>query len=733
MSEKKSKEKNNSNKKITEVLSEKVESSKDLNKENKYNELLNENEISGFSLSIVNIMLILYDMIAVSSSYFFALWIRFDGSFSMIPRRYLEPYIKFIPFYAIGCVLVFHCLKLYKSIWKYASILEAFNVIIATFITGISHIVLITLVFKRMPISYYLFGPIIQFFLILGIRYIYRVYLVLKKRYVTDASTAKRVMIIGAGEAGRNVIREMRRSSELNEVPVCIIDDDQSKWRKILEGVQVVGGRESILLNVEKYHIEKIYYTIPSADKQTQRDILSICNETSCELKTLPGIYQLANGEVDIKSMKDVAIEDLLGREQVKVNMDEIYHMITGKVVLITGGGGSIGSEIALQVSRHNPKKLIIFDIYENNAYAIQHKILKENPDCPLEVLIGSVRDSRRVNDIFRSFRPDIVYHAAAHKHVPLMEDSPCEAIKNNVIGTYKVAYAAMMYGTHRFVLISTDKAVNPTNIMGASKRLCELVIQSFDKMIKANREAEIPVLHVHHEDEDGSMYPLAEGTQRIDDQGNKIFTFPGQDNQGHRKAQTEFVAVRFGNVLGSNGSVIPLFKDQIASGGPVTVTHPDIIRYFMTIPEAASLVLQSGAYAHGGEIFVLDMGEPVKIIDLARNLIRLSGLEPDKDIAIEYTGLRPGEKLYEEKLMSEEGLSKTPNELIHIGKPVDFDEVELLRRMSDLMKVSYENTEAIRLLVEEMVDTFHPSNKLSEDKITAYKKIIDSIIIQND
>ena len=325
------------------------------------------------------------------------------------------------------------------------------------------------------------------------------------------------------------------------------MDGDQTKWNKQIEGVPIVGGRESILLAAEKYMVDKIYYAIPSADRKNQRDILTICNQAHCELKTLPGVYQLAKGDVELKDMKTVEIEDLLGRDQVKVDMKEIFNQISGKVVLITGGGGSIGSELALQVSRHNPKKLIIFDIYENNAYSIQNKILKENPDCPLEVLIGSVRDSRRVNEVFRRFRPDIVYHAAAHKHVPLMEDSPCEAIKNNVIGTYKVAYAAMMYGAHRFVLISTDKAVNPTNVMGASKRLCELIIQSFDKMIKSGREAEIPVLHVHQEDEDGSMYPLAQGTQRVDEDGNKIFTFPGQDDKGHRKAQTEYVILRFG------------------------------------------------------------------------------------------------------------------------------------------------------------------------------------------
>lgn len=686
-------------------------------------------EGKNWKISLFNILLVMYDLFAVILSYFLALWFRFDGSFSQIPRQYLTPYICFIPFYAVFCIIAFAGFRLYKSLWRYASVLEGVRVAEATIFTAACHTVFITIILKRMPLSYYFFGMVFQFFLVLGVRYFYRFYLIVRRRYTRDITSLKKVMIIGAGEAGRNLIREIHRSEEMNEVPVCVVDGDQSKWNKSLEGVPIIGGRESILLGVEKYKVEKIYFAIPSASKSAQRDILTICNETKCELKTLPGIYQLANGEVDIKAIKDVDIEDLLGREQINVDMKEIYNQLFGQVVLITGGGGSIGSEIALQVSRHNPKKLIIFDIYENNAYSIQHKILRENPNCPLEVLIGSVRDSRRVNDIFRRFRPDIVYHAAAHKHVPLMEDSPCEAIKNNVIGTYKVAYAAMMYGTKNFVLVSTDKAVNPTNIMGASKRLCELVVQSFDKMIKANRECDIPVLHVHQEDEDGSMYPLAEGTQRFDEDGKEIFTFPGQDNKGHRKAQTKFSCTRFGNVLASGGSVIPLFKDQIANGGPVTVTHPDIIRYFMTIPEAASLVLQSGAYAKGGEIFVLDMGEPVKIVDLARNLIRLSGLEPDVDIKIEYTGLRPGEKLYEEKLMSEEGLTRTANKLIHIGKPIEFDETKFLGSMNDLMNVSYENSEAVRLMVEELVDTYHPNEELTEEKKEEYKAEIEEIL----
>ena len=433
----------------------------------------------------------------------------------------------------------------------------------------------------------------------------------------------------------------------------------------------------------------------------------------------LPGVYQIANGNIKISDMKKVDIEDLLGRDVIKTDMGRVFDMIHGKVVLITGGGGSIGSEIAMQVATHSPKQLIIFDVYENNAYDIQNKIKREVPDCNLEVLIGSVRDSRRVNDIFKKYRPNLVYHAAAHKHVPLMEVSPCEAIKNNVIGTYKVAYAAMMYGAQRFVLISTDKAVNPTNIMGASKRLCELVIQGFDKMIKNGREAEIPPLYIHEENP-RAMYDMKDGDG---------FFIPGRDGKKYANARTEYVAVRFGNVLGSNGSVIPLFREQIRRGGPVTVTHPDIIRYFMTIPEAASLVLSAGTYANGGEIFILDMGEPVKIDDLARNLIKLSGLEPDKDIKIEYTGLRSGEKLYEEKLMAEEGLIKTPNDLIHIGKPVEFNEDKLFEALSMIMLVAYENSEAVKLLMEMMVKTYNPSEKLSMEQKAEYDKEIARIL----
>ena len=514
-------------------------------------------------------------------------------------------------------------------------------------------------------------------------------------------------MIIGAGNAGQSILYDMRRN-ESNDVAKCIIDDNSNKWGRYISVVPIVGGRETILENVEKYDIKKIYIAIPSAPKSELRDILNICKETGCELKNLPGIYQLTSGDVKVSQMRDVAIEDLLGRDQIKVEMTEIFEYLSGKTILVTGGGGSIGSELCRQIAKHAPKQLIIFDIYENNAYDIQNELKRKHPQLNLEVMIGSVRDSRRVNQIFEKYRPDVVFHAAAHKHVPLMEASPNEAVKNNAIGTYKVAYAAMMYGVQRFVLISTDKAVNPTNIMGATKRLCEMIIQSFDKKIKAHKEGEIPVLHVHQEDEDGSMYPLGpEGKMRVDENGNEIFTLPGQDGLGHRKAQTEFVAVRFGNVLGSNGSVIPLFKKQIAEGGPVTVTHPDIIRYFMTIPEAVSLVLQASVYAKGGEIFVLDMGDPVKIVDLAKNLIRFSGHKPDVDIMIEYTGLRPGEKLYEEKLMAEEGLTKTRNDLIYIGEPIAFDESEFLGQMGELMRAAYDNEDDIRDRVAGIVKTY--------------------------
>ena len=497
-------------------------------------------------------------------------------------------------------------------------------------------------------------------------------------------------MVIGAGNAGQSIIRDIKQARELEDEVVCVIDDDPNKWNRYIEGIPIVGGRDTILENVEKYQVEKIYLAIPSASAQTRRDILEVCKETNCELKNLPGMYQLVSGEITVSKMKKVSVEDLLGREPIQADMKEVFDFVNDKVVIVTGGGGSIGSELCRQIAAHSPRQLIIFDIYENNAYDIQMELREKYPGLDLVVLIGSVRDSRTVFSVFEEYRPQIVYHAAAHKHVPLMEDSPNEAIKNNAIGTYKTAYAAMVHGCERFVLISTDKAVNPTNIMGASKRLCEMIIQSFDAKIKAGRAGEIPQLFTHS------------GIENADKDGTgKVFT----------DVRTEFVAVRFGNVLGSNGSVIPLFKKWIEEGGPVRVTHPDIIRYFMTIPEAVSLVLLAGTYAKGGEIFVLDMGSPVKIDTLARNLIRLSGYKPDVDIKIIYTGLRPGEKLYEEKLMAEEGLTKTENELIHIGRPIPFDTDEFLSQLESLMYVAYSNKDDIRKQVEKMVSTYHPVN----------------------
>lgn len=609
-----------------------------------------------------------------------------------------------MPIYVVASVAVFWVMHLYQSIWKFASFVELRRIALGCVILGVFHALFITLLFQRMPISYYLIGISIQFMLVLFVRFAYR-FIILersKRTRLHQKTMASRVMLIGAGSAGQLILRDLHNAKEVNECVCCIIDDNKNKWGRFIDGVPVVGGRDDILLNVDKYRIEKIFLAIPSATAEQRRDILDICKETNCELKIMPGVYAFASGDVTAKSMKDVAVEDLLGRDPIKVNMDEIYQFIADKVIMVTGGGGSIGSELCRQIAQHNPKQLIVFDIYENNAHAIGLELKDKFPELNLEVLIGSVRDSRRINQVFAKYKPDVVYHAAAHKHVPLMVDSPCESIKNNAIGTYKTAYAAMMNGCKRFVLISTDKAVNPTNIMGASKRLCEMIIQSFDRKIRDGMSKDLSPLHVHAEDVDGSMLDMTSSAD---------------------EPKTEFVAVRFGNVLGSNGSVIPRFKEQIAKGGPVTVTHPDIIRYFMTIPEAASLVLQAGTYADGGEIFVLDMGSPVKIDTLARNLIRLSGLQPDIDIKISYTGLRAGEKLYEEKLMSEEGMRTTPNHLIHIGSPIPFDTDEFLHQLQMLMTAAYDGQEdSIRDLVAEVVPTYHPAGEHgSEDKGEAY------------
>ena len=640
---------------------------------------------------IVTLLLMIYDFLAVTVAYFAALWIRFDCHFHSIPLNYLHAYYQSILIYAACCVLVFWLLKLYRSIWRFASYSELMRTILATVITGAGYFLIMMLLVERMPISYFLFGIVIQFCLTLGIRFSYRFVLLLRSRQGTESTYCKRVMLIGAGAAGQMIARDIKHAKEISEKVYCYIDDNQNKWGRYIDNVVVFGGRESILEACEKFGIEKIYVAIPSASAADKRDILQICNETNCELMSLPGMYQLYNGEVTVSKMKEVAIEDLLGRDPIKADMDAIFAYLKGKVIMVTGGGGSIGSELCRQIAAHSPKQLIIFDIYENNAYDIQLELKHKYPELDLVTLIGSVRDSRRIFQVFEQYRPEIVYHAAAHKHVPLMEDSPCESIKNNVIGTYKTAFAAMVHGCKRFVLISTDKAVNPVNIMGASKRCCEMVVQAFDAKIKEGKADEIPQLFTHWMRE---AVDNPEVTEAL------------------RNTKTEFVAVRFGNVLGSNGSVIPLFKKQIAHGGPVTVTHPDIIRYFMTIPEAVGLVLTAGTFAHGGEIFVLDMGEPVKIDTLARNLIRMSGYKPDIDIKVEYSGLRPGEKLYEEKLMSEEGLRKTDNDLIHIGNPIPFEIETFLDQLDKLMEAAYKNKDDIRELMMEVVKTYHITNK---------------------
>ena len=635
---------------------------------------------------VITLLLIVYDAIMVNMSYFLALWLRYDGRFSLISPQYLNAWKNFTPIYILFCFVCFWVLRLYKSLWRFASYRELIRVIEATVITGLFHIVAITLLFQRMPFSYYFLGPIFQFIFVLGIRFSYRFMLLVRTR--NKAERKKNVMLIGAGNAGNAIIRDVKASGRAEDRIVCIIDDNPNKWRRFIDDIPIVGGRDRILESVKKYDVEKIYLAIPSASAEDKRDILNICSETDCELKNLPSFYQLVQGEISVNAMKTVSVEDLLGRDPIEPDMTEVFELIRGKKVLVTGGGGSIGSELCRQIAAHKPKQLIIFDVYENNAYDIQLELQNKYPTLNLVTLIGSVRDSRRLYEVFRRYKPNYVYHAAAHKHVPLMEDSPNEAIKNNVIGTYKTAYAAMINGCERFVLISTDKAVNPTNIMGASKRMCEMVIQSFDKKIKEGKANEIPQLFTHAtiENVDGKT-------------PEEVFN----------NVKTEFVAVRFGNVLGSNGSVIPLFKKQIEKGGPVTVTHPDIVRYFMTIPEAVRLVLLAGAGAKGGEIYVLDMGEPVKIDTLARNLIRLSGFKPDVDIKIQYTGLRPGEKLYEEKLMAEEGLQRTKNELIHIGNPIPFNVDVFLQQLRVLMNKVYNNTNHTREYVERMVSTYNP------------------------
>ena len=603
------------------------------------------------------LLLLLGDITIIIIASIGALIARFDFSYNSIDAIYLESMYRYLPIHILTTVLIFYFCKMYHSLWKFISIHELGYIILANIVSFFMQIAGFHLMQYPIPRSYFFLEILLQTVMVVGIRFSYRFC-----RYLKEAreqrfgcgEPQKRVMIIGAGDAGRAIIKEILDSRHLTMKVCCVIDDDCNKEGRYINGIPIVGDRSVILKNVEKYKIDKIILAIPSASKEERREILEICKLAKCELKTLPGMYQLIDGELNIGKLRDVEITDLLGRDPIQVNLDEIMGYVEQKVVMVTGGGGSIGSELCRQIAMYNPKQLIIFDVYENNAYEIQQELKRHHPELNLVVLIGSVRNTHRMETVFEKYRPDIVYHAAAHKHVPLMEDSPNEAIKNNVFGTYKTAKAASEYGVKRFVLISTDKAVNPTNIMGASKRLCEMIVQSFDKISK-----------------------------------------------------TEFVAVRFGNVLGSNGSVIPLFKKQIAEGGPVTVTHKDIIRYFMTIPEAVSLVLQAGAYARGGEIFVLEMGAPVRIDDMARNLIRLSGYTPDVDIKIEYTGLRPGEKLYEELLMAEEGMKETANKLIHIGKPIEMDEETFFDKLAELKEACYNDDESIKEKVQKLVPTY--------------------------
>ena len=603
------------------------------------------------------VILVFVDVLSISASYFAALMLRFDFIYSNIPSEYLEGYIRSLPYWLIVTVATFYILRLYHSVWSFAGVSELIRMVAAYLILIPFYVGGCLVMDLSMPRSFYFIGYIVSFCLTIGVRFSYRLLRAYLERVRSIGSPKERVMIIGGGSAGQILIREFLNSHWLNTKVCCVVDDNPYKKGKLINGVTIEGDRHDIPSLVEKYHIDRIIFAIPTASVQERKEILNICKECGCKLQTIPGIYQLVNEEVSVSKLRDVEITDLLGREQLQVNNDEILKMISKKTVLVTGGGGSIGSELCRQIASADPGCLVIFDIYENNAYAIQQELIRNYPGLNLVTLIGSVRNKNRIRYVMKTYRPDVVFHAAAHKHVPLMEDSPNEAIKNNVLGTYKTAVAAAKYGVKKFVLISTDKAVNPTNIMGASKRLCEMVVQMMNR----------------------------------------------------KSPDTDFVAVRFGNVLGSNGSVIPLFKRQIAAGGPVTVTDKRIIRYFMTIPEAVSLVLQASYYARGGEIFVLDMGEPVKIDDMARNLIRLSGYTPDVDIKIVYTGLRPGEKLYEELLMDEEGLQETENKMIHIGKPIDMDDAWFEQKLKELDKASYDEVSDMKRIVAQIVPTYRP------------------------
>lgn len=618
-------------------------------------------------ISIRRFLLVIWDIFSICMAGVVAMWLRYEGN---IPSQFMNMPME-IPLVLVGVSLfIFLFFRLYSSIWHYASIIELKNIVLATFLATIADVVIFTALDITMPKSWYPINWLLLMAMIGASRFFYRIIrIVLRERHLLGRTreNESRVMIIGAGAAGDKIAKEISQVATLNKQVVCFIDDMSSKRGMRVQGKPIYGNRTKIKDAIEKFRVDEIIIALPSVSANEKREIIDICKETTCSLKTLPGIYQLVEGEVSVTSLRDVEIEDLLGRETIKVNLQDIMCYVNNKIVMVTGGGGSIGSELCRQIADKGPKQLIIVDIYENNAYDIQLELRRKYPNLDLEVMIASVRDKNKVYDLFARFQPDIVYHAAAHKHVPLMEDSPNEAVKNNVFGTLNVVKAANHYSVAKFVLISTDKAVNPTNIMGATKRICEMIVQTYNK---------------------------------------------------HSK--TEYVAVRFGNVLGSNGSVIPIFKRQIMAGGPVTVTHPEITRYFMTIPEAVSLVLQAGAYANGGEIFVLDMGKPVKIADLAYNLIKFSGYKPGIDIKIEYTGLRPGEKLYEELLMDEEGLQTTENELIKIGKPIELDEELLFNNLDKLYEAAHAETEDMKFLVHDLVDTYHVDIR---DKTHEYRK----------
>ncbi len=607
------------------------------------------------------LLLLLGDIFLITASTLFALFLRFDLHVQEIPQVYFWRYFHYLPIHLACTLLLFYLCRLYHSLWRFASIEEICYLIYANLLSGIMLFVGMNLLNWHLPGAYYMLAPSIQMVTTTAFRFSFRfLRYAHRKIHRTDR---KRFMLIGAGAAGKAILNELEKSDSLQMDIRCVIDDNRIKYGKYINGVPVVGNRDAICEMVERFRIQGIILALPSAPAAQRAEILHICQQTGCEVLTLPGIYQLIRGEVTVSQLRPVNVEDLLGRDPIKINLDEIVGYLQDKVILVTGGGGSIGSELCRQIARHKPRQLIILDIYENNAYDIQLELEHDHPQLNLLTLIGSVRNEHRIESIFATYRPDIVFHAAAHKHVPLMENSPNEAVKNNVFGTLNTAKAAGAYGAERFILISTDKAVNPTNVMGATKRICEMIIQGMSH-----------------------FYP-----------------------------DTTFAAVRFGNVLGSNGSVIPLFRKQIQAGGPVTVTHPDIIRYFMTISEASSLVLQAGAYANGGEIFVLDMGQPVKIADMARKMIRLSGLEPDVDIKIEYTGLRPGEKLYEEMLMAEEGLQDTANHLIHIGKPIQFDEDLFWRQLQELKQITYDDREDVRYCVKQIVPTYRLQKQKEE------------------